>query len=829
LRGLPLLTLLGMSLVAWVTFGDTLQPGSVPLLCVGLICCCLCPVLMREMLDENRLLLERQLLGSRPVTDAVTEYLRSADFDDFDAWSARLALRVLVEEALVDPGIVAEMAGERLTQEDVRASLLADDSLVGRIRIVQDRLSRAGDDHLRSVSPLRSVTVGQYFLLFAVAVAGIGYLTLLTAAWPRLPLPWHVVAVAGLVGVTGLSARAVVRRVPAVVGLVGGRPAEPQPHDELLRVGDRRGDLLAEVVVPAVREFIRAHRSVRYGNKLVHTGESGLGESEDGEVVMTAGAERLRRIIERAGSGAVALAGSRGVGKTTAIEAVQRGTLRTAGLPPLVVLASAPANYDARDFVLHLHALICQTVIDKTTQQLASLLPRNKNERRAAIRRGAVVFFKFLLFTVACLGGALLLWGVPVERFAAEIGRLGATAVADLPVSAQVLWTGQPWTHILGLCLIGLVAWRVVWFLVFKPFDAVLTFGLRRRHRDLFTLRRAAMQQLSRTRFLQTHTSGWSGKLTLPLRGEAGRTWSTQRAEQQLTHPEVVKELRSFAGESSRVLRENGLIGRMIIAIDELDKIGEPEKAHQFINDVKGVFGVPGCLFFVSVSDDAVLNFEQRGLGIRDAFDSAFSEMVRLEHFTLDESRQWVASRVAGVTEQFCYLNHCLSGGLPRELRRYTVEMLDVAAREHEPSLASVTLTLVRKDLASKIHALVGLLSTFDAEPEHVALTARLLAIRAATQPLELAGMAQDLVDELAGSSVRPTDVVRWNAGCFTLFCATLLEVFDDSVDHKTLGKELHQLALARRQMSAHPQLAWQRIEDFRKAQNLDPAVRPRS
>jgi hypothetical protein len=48
-------------------------------------------------------------------------------------------------------------------------------------------------------------------------------------------------------------------------------------------------------------------------------------------------------------------------------------------------------------------------------------------------------------------------------------------------------------------------------------------------------------------------------------------------------------------------------------------------------------------------------NFEQRGLGIRDAFDSAFSEMVRLEHFTLDESRLWVALRITGVTEQFCY------------------------------------------------------------------------------------------------------------------------------------------------------------------------------
>jgi hypothetical protein len=35
----------------------------------------------------------------------------------------------------------------------------------------------------------------------------------------------------------------------------------------------------------------------------------------------------------------------------------------------------------------------------------------------------------------------------------------------------------------------------------------------------------------------------------------------------------------------------------MVIAIDELDKMGEPEKAHQFINDVKGItFGATPAL-----------------------------------------------------------------------------------------------------------------------------------------------------------------------------------------------------------------------------------------
>jgi hypothetical protein len=298
-----------------------------------------------------------------------------------------------------------------------------------------------------------------------------------------------------------------------------------------------------------------------------------------------------------------------------------------------------------------------------------------------------------------------------------------------------------------------------------------------------------------------------------------------QRAEQQLTHPEVVEKLRLFAEESSRTLRDNHIIDRMVIAIDELDKIGEPEKAQQFVNDIKGVFGVPGCLFFVSVSDDAVLNFEQRGLGIRDAFDSAFSEMVRLEHFTLDESRLWIALRITGVTEQFCYLCHCLSGGLPRDLQRYTIEMVDVSTTVYEPRLATVTETLVRNDLATKIHALTSVTSTLEATSEHVALSAKLLAIQETTIPLELARLADDLVRESAEDSVKPTDDIRWNAGCFTLFCATILDVFNDDLGSEELTADLHQLALARRQMAMHPQLAWRRIVDFRKDRSLDPAL----
>ncbi|WP_121392190.1 hypothetical protein [Actinokineospora cianjurensis] len=52
-----------------------------------------------------------------------------------------------------------------------------------------------------------------------------------------------------------------------------------------------------------------------------------------------------------------------------------------------------------------------------------------------------------------------------------------------------------------------------------------------------------AIDQLDRIRFLQTFTTGWSGKISLPP-AEVGQTRLAQRIEQPLTHPEVVADFR---------------------------------------------------------------------------------------------------------------------------------------------------------------------------------------------------------------------------------------------------------------------------------------------
>ena len=122
----------------------------------------------------------------------------------------------------------------------------------------------------------------------------------------------------------------------------------------------------------------------------------------------------------------------------------------------------------------------------------------------------------------------------------------------------------------------------------------------------------AARKHLSRVRYLQTYTSGWSGSLGLPRGGSTQLSRSVARAEQPLSHPEIVSEFRSFATIVAADVHRRG--DRVFIGVDELDKMGSAEQAEHFLNEVKGIFGIPHLYFMVSVSDDALNAFERRGL-----------------------------------------------------------------------------------------------------------------------------------------------------------------------------------------------------------------------
>jgi len=149
--------------------------------------------------------------------------------------------------------------------------------------------------------------------------------------------------------------------------------------------------------------------------------------------------------------------------------------------------------------------------------------------------------------------------------------------------------------------------------------------------RSVSPLANMARQKLQRVTLQQALSStraerfGVSNPLKIPIGFDstttAGRTASTI----PWTRPELVGEIRlllTSMAESRQV----------VIGIDELDKIQSAEEAVQFVDDIKSIFGIPGCFFLISISDDALADFERRGLPFRNAFDSAFDEVIALNY-----------------------------------------------------------------------------------------------------------------------------------------------------------------------------------------------------
>lgn len=60
--------------------------------------------------------------------------------------------------------------------------------------------------------------------------------------------------------------------------------------------------------------------------------------------------------------------------------------------------------------------------------------------------------------------------------------------------------------------------------------------------------------------------------------------------------------------------------GKIIIAIDELDKVHDSEQVKALLTEIKGALFVPGTFYIVSISEDAARSFRRRLASGRDIF-----------------------------------------------------------------------------------------------------------------------------------------------------------------------------------------------------------------
>jgi hypothetical protein len=652
--------------------------------------------------------------------------------------------------------------------------------------------------------------------------------------------------------------RALTRRLVStdlVAELLGGvlarnfGPAVKAARDRLM-TAITETELLGQV-----RTFITIGRQSRFGHAYSVASSPALSEVYDSANKIPIQIEsELARLLDRLDGASIGVAGPRGAGKSTLIRGycekadsvadhlngIGWSSFLGSGLPEgswgdLRCMVAAPTDYVARDFVLHVFATFCGTVIS--------------GYRRAGRFRG--------VFLTAFWVRRILQLFMPLIWLAVYFGGSAAILLYWNKAIARGISVPAAWVQYSG---IGLISLGVI------GFAGSSTAEVRQWAREASRGRESgraiiaiARKHLSRVRYLQTYTSGLSGGLSFRSGTVAQLSRSISRAEQPLSYPEIVSEFRNFASAVAADVHRRG--DRVFIGVDELDKIGSAEQAEHFLNEVKGIFGIPHLYFMVSVSDDALNAFERRGLPLRDAFDSSFDEILRVEPLSYSESRRLLYRRVIGLSEPYVALCHCLAGGLARDVIRAArqvarsaatlspsrrsvtasggTESGDEASAEYEfpyaepsqclPTLSDISAAVLYDELHRKLRALSQVVGHIDSEgTAELQYTLHEIAVRLVPdQPII------DIVDLIGKPGhVEPPAVarVRLDFAAFAYYCATLQEVFAERLDDVHMLKATSRssgpgsfdaLAAARNAFTIDTLLAWNLITQCRNAWSL--------
>jgi PAS domain-containing protein len=518
--------------------------------------------------------------------------------------------------------------------------------------------------------------------------------------------------------------------------------------------------------------------------------------------------------VSQVNGGAIGVAGPQGVGKSTLLEAYRNGRFIGAGREHLVVFESVPVRYDPRDFALHLYAALCKAVVGFAERHASGQVSMWKQRLIGLLGR---------LPQPAVILGWLL------------IGYVGVVLVGGRGLSRYGWAAFAPWV------LVAAFGALILWLIDARRTRAMPQDRLASNiATDLPTLSAVARTKLLDIQFQQRHTSGWSGNLSTAFGLGASRSISLERTRQAMSYPELVRDFRDFLAATVEVIAklDTAAVTPVAIIIDELDKVQMPDQAQEFVNEVKALFGieVPGSIFLVSVSEEALTSFEQRGLPLRAAFDSTFDIIFRIDYLNLDDTRTLLGNRVVGIGEPFICLCYAFSGGLPREIIRRARTIVGCG----ETSLTKVAQALVAHDMRAKEKALRTLIGRrAEAEPHSSELIRHLDGYNMLDTGHVLASLQNPPMRradfQSADKEAHDLFELEIEALCYRYYCATILAVFNNSLTQERLSRggesdepsSFSRLADARRLLTVNARVAWFTVTSFRRAWQLEVVEPP--
>jgi hypothetical protein len=496
-------------------------------------------------------------------------------------------------------------------------------------------------------------------------------------------------------------------------------------------------DLKERAIKGKIREIINYRLRPSYSTILPDVNTRGLSEVFDGRnTVDTDAKKHLEFLLETMPGGAIGIAGPRGAGKTTLIRSYcskERSVDEVKGVKILPVMTSAPVKYDARDFILHLFSITCMAALELDRIENPQLYDAEAIKVVVSrittffLRAASTIRYLLVIMISVTILLAAILYNLHNHYFTPKHAPndVSDTLQAEphhlqpfLTYYATSISKSNDAPALLITC--SVICFLLFTIIIFAQRRALRSQRIRPRYAKIRSddpsseLRRISIKESAETwvekiKFQQTYTNGWSGSLKLPIALEGGVSRSTTMAEKPLSYPEIVQGLKDLLVTLS--------VGyRVIIGIDELDKLESDEDAKNFLNEIKSIFGVPRCFFLISASENAIHYFERRGIPIRDAFDSAFDTMIYVDYFNAQKAQSLLEKRVIGKPVPFFILAYCLAGGLPRDIIRQFRNILKEAGEARE--LSMILGQLIRGDIRAKARAAHFILKKTDNRPQ---------------------------------------------------------------------------------------------------------------
>jgi hypothetical protein len=620
----------------------------------------------------------------------------------------------------------------------------------------------------------------------------------------------------------------------------------------------------------------------------------GLAELTDPvHMIDTSAKSSLTYMLETMEGGCIGIAGSRGAGKTTLIQMCcgeDPALNRINGVNVLPIYTTAPVQYEPRDFILYLFSAVCQRVIrmerghynesaipeiegytepqvpSQTIAKIISLVPD-----QILKRVGIVLFGVGILIAILIVGSALSSPPAPApdsgsanqdstnSNSAQQPGPEKRTAPGMETVLNALEIKPPPFLFWGGLLFFaGFLTQKLKEYLEaesrhdfplsYKEYAAASEasrqewYSKARENKDQLavlenyarirederypSLKTQAKRWLKDLKFQQSFTSGWSGALKLPIGLEGGIQRAATLSQKQMSNPEIVSAfvrfLRSVSSSDYKV----------VIGIDELDKMESDENAQKFLNEIKSIFGLQNCFYLISVSENAMNQFERRGLPFRDVFDSSFDNVVYVDYLNYKTAKTLIERRVIGRPIPFIYLSYCLSGGLPRDLIRNFRNLLELNQKAGSTppgrSLDALCKEVIGGDIKAKIRAVVSATKKIETSSHSNELIEMIFELDSAqlneTQMMSTAEkllqwrperiIPENTDDEKSeNTNRRKLEKLSDELGSYLYFLITVRQFFNAELKESVLRRsayegDLDQLAKSRQLLSVNPNLA---------------------